>query len=246
MKSPRFLETHRQQFPAPPDGPEPLEAALTRRAWCQENGTAAVHHEPLEFLGDRVLNLVVADELHRRWPDAAPGSLNAGLEQLVSDAALADLAHQHDLVSHLRAGRGEVQQRQVNKDSVLADHVEAIIGAAWRTGGLDEAAVLVHSLLDGRWPDALPVATATIDNPIGALNEAIQARWRRNLDKSDWVVERTGPDHSPTHRVDLKLPDGQLIEGEPVVGGKKAAMARTAAVALQYLQDLAPEDQIFG
>ena len=126
---------------------ELLELALTHRS------AKAAHNERLEFLGDAVLGLVVADALYRRFPDAREGQLSRLRASLVRKESLAGAARLLDLGSYLDLGAGELRTGGHARSSILADALEALIGAVYLDAGLAEAERLVLDLLQSRIDD---------------------------------------------------------------------------------------------
>src|ERR687884_2384152 len=118
-----------QAFGVPLD-PELLERALTHRSYAYENGGLPTN-ERLEFLGDSVLGLVVTDTLYRTHPDLPEGQLAKLRAAVVNSRALADVARGLGVGEHLRLGRGEELSGGRDKSSILADAVEALIGAVY-------------------------------------------------------------------------------------------------------------------
>lgn len=220
-----------------------LQAALTRRAWNEEQKTgAAPDHESLEWLGDRVLGALVAHELWLRFSEAAPGRLDLARDALTSAGVLADVARDLDLLSDIRMGLGERSQRQVEGDKALSDHVEAIIAAVFLSKGWNGARALVLRLLGSRFPSELPAQTERLDGVDGsqamtALSGLVQRKFRENLAKSAWDVRRVGgTDNATEHRASVTLPDGTQHTGATVLGTKDQAKASAAAVALEHLR----------
>ena len=124
-----------------------LERALTHRSYAYENGGLPTN-ERLEFLGDSVLGLVVTDTLYRTHPDLPEGQLAKLRAAVVNMRALADVARGLGLGEFIRLGRGEETTGGRDKSSILADTVEAVIGAVYLDRGLDEASALVHRFFD--------------------------------------------------------------------------------------------------
>jgi len=143
-------------------------AALTHRSASGRN------NERLEFLGDAVLNMLVAELLFTRFPEADEGDLSRLRASLVSADPLAGLAHQMGLGEELKLGSGELKTGGFRRQSILADAFEATIGAVYLDGGFDVARTLVHRL----WMplvEALPQASALKD-PKTRLQEWLQSR----------------------------------------------------------------------
>src|SRR5499425_1038276 len=130
-----------------PLGAALLERALTHRSFAYENGGLPTN-ERLEFLGDSVLGLVVTDALYLGYPDLPEGHLAKLRAAVVNMRALANVARGLKLGDYVRLGRGEDGTGGRDKSSILADTLEAVIGAVYIERGLDEASALVHRLFD--------------------------------------------------------------------------------------------------
>jgi ribonuclease III len=148
--------------------PALIEAALTHRS------AGGSHNERLEFLGDAVLNCVTAMLLFREFGNAAEGELSRFRASLVSGDALADIALELGLGEHLRLGSGELKSGGFRRKSILADALEALLGAICLDGGFDQAAGVIERLFGSRL-DSLPSA-AELKDPKTRLQEALQAR----------------------------------------------------------------------
>ncbi|MBN2798010.1 MAG: hypothetical protein JXX28_02595 [Deltaproteobacteria bacterium] len=221
-----------------PDARHLFEVAMTRKAWNQESGRKdSPHHEPLEWLGDRVLGAVVAQELWRRFSHADPGPMTRAYSALVSEAPLAEVARRFHLLDAVQMGAGEAQEGQVDREGALSDHVEALVAAAFLSGGWPGAEALIDRLMGDAYPAELPDGDTASDKDVTSrLNEAVQRRWRRNLTKGDWTFEREGgPDHAPIFRCTVVLPDGSVHPGETASSQKRSAKAAAASVALAHI-----------
>jgi len=130
-----------------PLGAELLERALTHRSFAYENGGLPTN-ERLEFLGDSVLGLIVTDTLFREYPDLPEGQLAKLRAAVVNMRALAGVARGLQLGSYVRLGKGEEGTGGRDKSSILADTLEAVIGAVYLDKGLPAADALVHRLFD--------------------------------------------------------------------------------------------------
>lgn len=170
--------------------PELLELAVTHRSWAYEHGGAA-HNERLEFLGDSVLGLSVTTKLYRQFPDHAEGDLAKRRAALVSGAALAEVARDLGLGEFIRLGRGEAASGGAAKASILADAVEAVIGAAYLSAGQDAAAALVLRLIAPL--EAAPERFGAALDPKTSLQELAD---RPGAEPPVYEVEGTGPDHA--------------------------------------------------
>ncbi|WP_152628292.1 ribonuclease III [Streptacidiphilus neutrinimicus] len=172
--------------------PSLLTRALTHRSYAYENGGLPTN-ERLEFLGDSVLGLVVTDTLYRVHPDLPEGQLAKLRAAVVNSRALADVARGLDLGTFISLGRGEEGTGGRDKSSILADTLEAVIGAVYLDQGLDSASELVHRLFDPLiekssnlgagldWKTSLQELTATV-----------------GIGVPEYVVTESGPDHEKT------------------------------------------------
>lgn len=203
------------QFTHPPL----LRQALTHRSHSTPN------YERLEFLGDSVLNCVVATLLYRRFPDIPEGDLSRVRSHLVKESTLSELAITLDLGSVLRLGEGELKSGGQERPSVLADAVEALIGAIYLDGGFGaaEAAVgrLYASLLEGLDPGNLGKDAKTL------LQEYLQGRKIALPQYS--VVETSGEAHRQTFRVECHV--AALNVRTQAEGGSRRAAEQLAADA---------------
>jgi ribonuclease-3 len=179
--------------------PELLERALTHRSYAYENGGLPTN-ERLEFLGDAVLGLIVTDTLFRKYPDLPEGQLAKLRAAVVQMRALADVARSLRLGSYVRLGRGEEGTGGRDKSSILADTLEALIGAVYFECGLTAANGLVHRLFD-------PV----IDRSAG-LGAGLD--WKTSLQEltasgflgvPEYHVEESGPDHQKFFRASVRV-----------------------------------------
>ena len=172
--------------------PELLSLALTHRSWAYEHG-GVPHNERLEFLGDSVLGQAVTVLLYTTLPDLDEGSLAKRRASVVSTAALAEVARGIGIGAFVRLGRGEDQTGGRDKDSILADTTEALIGATYLSAGPDAATGLVQRLVEPLLAD--PERYGAAVDPKTALQE-IAARLGRNA--PIYSVTSTGPDHDRT------------------------------------------------
>lgn len=148
--------------------PELLRRALTHRSY------GAAHNERLEFLGDSVINCVVALELYSRFPNLAEGDLSRLRANLVNQQSLAAIARQFSFGDQLQLGEGELKSGGAWRPSMLADAVEAVIGASFLDGGFEAARKVVRALLGSALDTLDPDATGK--DPKTLLQEHLQAR----------------------------------------------------------------------
>jgi ribonuclease-3 len=200
-----------------------LEHALTHRSYAYENGDPPTN-ERLEFLGDSVLGLVVTDTLFRRYPDLAEGQLAKLRAAVVQMGALAAVARALNLGAYLRLGRGEEATGGRDKSSILADTLEAVIGAIYLDLGLTEASALVHQLFD-------PVIERS-----GRLGAGLD--WKTSLQEltalemlgvPEYLVEDSGPDHQKFFSAVVRVAGKTFGSGEG--RSKKAAEQQAARAA---------------
>ncbi|KQP71518.1 MULTISPECIES: ribonuclease III [Microbacterium] len=169
--------------------PELLSLALTHRSWAYENGQAP-HNERLEFLGDSVLGLAVTVRLFTGHPELEEGALAKRRASVVSTVALAEIARGIGLGAHLKLGRGEILTGGRDKDSILADTMEAIFGATYLSTGSDAATGLVLRLVEPLLAD--PERYGAAMDPKTALQELAA---HAGLLPPAYEVTSTGPDH---------------------------------------------------
>jgi ribonuclease III len=199
-----------------------LERALTHRSYAYENGGLPTN-ERLEFLGDSVLGLVVTDTLYRGYPNLPEGQLAKLRAAVVNMTALAGVARGLSLGSYVHLGRGEEGTGGRDKPSILADTLEAVIGAVFIDCGLPAAHDLVHRLFD-------PVIERSARLGAGldwktSLQELTAAEL---LGVPEYTVAESGPDHQKSFRAQVKVGGKVLGAGE---GRSKKAAEQQAAEA---------------
>ncbi len=211
-----------------------LERALTHRSFAYENGGLPTN-ERLEFLGDAVLGLVVTDALYTDNPDLAEGSLAKLRASVVSTRALAGVARTLGLGQWMRLGKGEDVTGGRDKASILADMMEAVIGAVYLERGLPGATALVRLLFD-----PLMVAASADGAALDwktALQELTAAQ---GLGVPDYAITESGPDHAKAF-VARALVAGEE-RGQGAGSSKKEAEQQAAEGAWRSLQ-VAPADE---
>ena len=177
--------------------PELLRRALTHRSY------GPAHNERLEYLGDSVLNCVVALELYHKFPVLPEGELSRLRANLVNQQSLAAIAQQFALGARLRLGEGELKSGGARRPSILADAVEALVGAAFLDAGFEAAHNVVRVLL-GEAIDAINPAVPGKD-PKTLLQEYLQGR-RFALPQYS-VVARRGEAHQQLFQVECAIPE---------------------------------------
>jgi ribonuclease III len=200
-----------------------LVRALTHRSYAYENGNLPTN-ERLEFLGDAVLGLVVTDTLYRRHPDLPEGQLAKLRAAVVNMRALADVARALGVGDYIYLGRGEETSGGRGKSSILADTLEALIGAAYLEHGIVVGAELVHRLVD-RLVDASAELGAGLDWKT-SLQELTAAH---GLGVPEYVVTEEGPDHAKTFHASVVV--GGDVRGKGSGRSKKEAEQQAASTA---------------
>ncbi len=204
-----------------------LRRALTHRSYAYESG-GLPHNERLEFLGDSVLGLVVTDTLYSTHPDLAEGQLAKLRAAVVNMRALADVARTIGLGDFLFLGRGEETTGGRDKDSILADTMEAVIGAAYLSAGLAPAAAFVHHLLD-----PLISESARMGAGLDWKTSLQELCSQHTLGTPEYRVADDGPEHAKTFFAEV------LIGGEALGTGtgrtKKDAEQQAAAQAWEAI-----------
>jgi ribonuclease-3 len=207
-----------------------LIEALTHRS-VQQAGTKdrPAHYERLEFLGDRVLGLVIADLLLQRFPEEPEGILARRLTDLVRAETLADVARGVCIGPYLVLGKGEQTQGRDNK-AILADVCEAIIGAIYRDGGIEP----VFTFIQREWAEKMEeTAQKPPKDAKTCLQEWAQAR-SFALPKYE-ITARSGPAHDPVFTVQVSV--GQLPPGSATGKSKRVAEQAAAKKLLQQIQE---------
>lgn len=210
--------------------PELLVLALTHRSFAHEAGGIPTN-ERLEFLGDTVLGLVVTEALYRRHPDLSEGELAKMRAATVSQRALAAIARRLDLGAYVLLGKGELATGGRDKDSILADTLEAMFGAVYLTHGIETAREIVERLVN----PTLAVA-ADLGAGLDWKTSLQEAAARRGLGAPEYEVDSEGPDHARTFTARIVL-DG-TVWGTGEGSAKKLAEQEAAAQAYRALAEL--------
>ncbi|MEO5535974.1 MAG: ribonuclease III [Pseudolysinimonas sp.] len=199
-----------------------LELALTHRSFAYENGGLA-HNERLEFLGDSILGQAVTVMLYRENPNLDEGELAKRRASLVSSVALAEIAVIIGLGRHIRLGRGEELTGGREKSSILADALEAVIGACYLSEGGDAATALVLRLIQPLLDD--PERFGVAMDPKTSLQE-LSTRLGKGLPQ--YLVTDSGPDHSKRFHAVVAFA-GDIISSGDGSSKKQAEMAAALA-----------------
>ena len=205
-----------------------LQQALSHRSWCAEQG-GAPSNERLEFLGDAVLGLVVAEYCFRRFPEMPEGELAKVRAAVVNARVLAEVADELDIGGSLLLGKGEEASGGRTKPSILADALEAVIGALYLEAGWNPAEQMILELLGPR----IEVAAAEPDDfdQKGLLQE-LTVRQGEGVPR--YVVVGSGPDHDRQFEAAVFV--NGIQRGAGVGGTKKDAEQEAARQALSELR----------
>lgn len=208
--------------------PDLLAEAMTHPS-ATAGGQAVRTYERLEFLGDRVLGLIVAERLFERYPDDNEGDLARRHAALVSRATLADVAATFDLGPYLNMPKGEISAGTHRRPAILADACEALIGALYLDGGLEAAAGFIRRFWDPLIEAAPPQESKT------RLQEWAQGRGKP-LPRYR-TIRTEGPPHKPVFTVELEVKGCDLVQAQG--GSKRAAEQEAARRMLERLESAA-------
>jgi ribonuclease-3 len=208
-------------FGRAPADPAPFERALTH------GSQAAANYERLEFLGDRVLGLIMAEWLWELFPDEPEGQLSKRFNALVTGPICAAIARELEVRPHLRLGKQARDDGASESDNVLGDVMEALIGAWYLEAGLDAA----RSFVRAAWGDRVAAGAKAPQHPKSQLQEWAAAHNRR---PPDYVVsDRSGPHHAPRFTVTVSV--GKLATASATGANKQEAETAAAKALLEQL-----------
>ncbi len=205
--------------------PELLIRALTHSS---VSGSGRPDNQRLEFLGDRVLGLIMAETLLTADEGASEGVLAPRFNALVRRETCAEVARQVDLGDVLRLGRSEAMSGGRRKQALLADAMEAVIAAAYLDGGFDVARGLVQRL----WVDQVTSVEEDARDAKTALQEVLQARGESPPAYVE--VARTGPDHAPQFTIEVRAESGASASAS--APSKRQAEQRAAGLLLRRME----------
>ena len=212
--------------------PDLLTQALTHRSFVNEyeGDGGASDNERLEFLGDAVLDLIVADMLYRKYPQVDEGALTQLRAALVKTESLARLGSNYRLGEYLRIGHGEEISGGRERLTILCRAFEAVIGAIYLDQGME-------AVVDFVVPPLLGLLDHVVKNSLhidarSQLQERVQARL--NLTPDYRVASTEGPEHAKEFRVEVAI--GETLIGSGIGGSKRAAAQEAARAALNQLE----------
>ncbi|AUI52772.1 ribonuclease III [Arthrobacter crystallopoietes] len=213
---------------------ETLRLALTHRSYAYEHGGLPTN-ERLEFLGDSILGFSVTDALYRDNPTLPEGELAKRRSAVVSTRALAGVARDLDLGQYILLGQGEKLTNGADKSSILADTVEALIGATYLVNGIETARGMVMRLISPLLADAEALGAGTDWKT--SIQELAAAR---KMGGVEYAVQGSGPDHARTFVATLRI--GGTAYGQGTGHSKKEAEQEAAAVSWRQLRSVEPAD----
>ena len=206
-----------------------LQNALTHSSYANERWhNSLMSNERLEFLGDSILGMVVAEYLFRTFPDRPEGELTRMRADMVCEKTLARVAAHIELGRHLMLGNGEEQGGGRSRDSILADAVESVIAASFLDGGMDAARRFIQKFVLVE----VPVKQLHYTDYKTALQELVQQKKNKTLSYA--LVGESGPDHDKRFEVEVSL-NGRVI-GTGSGSSKKRAEQMAAQNALNQMK----------
>lgn len=206
-----------------------LKESLTHRSYLNENPSWGVpHNERLEFLGDAVLELVVTEDLMNRFPDDDEGKLTALRASLVNYQSMAETATQIDLGASVLLSKGEAKDMGRAREVILANAMEAVIGALYLDGGYPACKRFIGETVMKRLQGVMKEGYR---DPKSILQEATQAK--RKLTPVYKVLGETGPEHKKIFRVGVYFENALIAEGEGY--SKQDAEVEAAKAALEKI-----------
>lgn len=212
---------------------ELLELALTHRSWAYENDTP--HNERLEFLGDSLLGAIAAQKIFDRYADYTEGEMSKIKAASVSERSLAQIARGLDLGRFIRLGKGEEMSGGREKDSILADTVEALIAATFLSSDIDVTRRVVDRLISPA------IESASKAGPALDWRTALEEKARELGMQPDisYVMDSEGPDHARRYTAHVQL--GGVERGVGVATSQKAAKLAACEDAYANIVELAGE-----
>ena len=205
-----------------------LQNALTHSSYANERWhNGLLSNERLEFLGDSILGMVVAQYLYKTFPDRLEGDLTRMRADMVCETSLAQVARQVDIGRHLLLGHGEEQNGGRSRASILADAVESVIAACFLDGGMEAAEGIIRRFILCK----VPVKRLQNEDYKTMLQELVQQK--RNQILTYTLTGESGPDHDKEFAVEVRL--NNKVIGTGVGSSKKRAEQAAAQAALETL-----------
>jgi len=205
------------------------DVKLLEKALTHSSAEADINYERLEFLGDRILGLVIAEEIFEKFPEEKEGDLAKRHAALVQGRTLSEIGASIDIGNSMNLSDSERASGGADNENIIADAVESVIAAIYLDSGLEICAKIVKKLFG----DRVNIMTEPPQDPKTALQEWAQARGL-GLPKYD-IVSQEGPDHSPIFEIKVE------IEGHPAItssgASRRKAEKEAASTFLKYLNE---------
>ncbi|HEY9579018.1 MAG TPA: ribonuclease III [Rhizorhapis sp.] len=221
MNRPETLSWVKEQLGHTPAHVDLFTEALTHGSHGAKN------YERLEFLGDRILGLVMADWLYQHFPDEPEGKLSRRLNALVAGETCAEIARQIGLSRHIRLGKQALDDGAADSDNVLGDVIESLIGALYLDAGMEAAKAFIRTA----WANRVDSQHPAPKHPKSALQEWAAAHRRKPPEYE--LTGKSGPHHNPRFNVTVSIKG----VGEATAEGSSKQEAETAA-ARKMLEEL--------
>jgi len=207
-----------------------LKTALTHRSYLNEHRQEKTHNERLEFLGDAVLELIVSDHLYKEYSDRPEGELTSFRSAIVRTESLAIASRELGYGKYLRMAKGEKESGGENKDYLLANTFEAVLGAIYIDQGYEKCKELVNRILITKIPEIVK-SRSDIDSKT-KIQEVAQSQYK--ITPIYKVIKEIGPDHDREFIVAVKL--GNKVIGEGRGSSKQKAEEEAASKGLEYME----------
>ncbi len=204
-----------------------LKQSLTHRSFAYENSLEETN-ERLEFLGDSVLGIVITEELYQKYPQAAEGELAKLRAAIVNARALADVAREIGLGEFLMLGKGEEFTGGRDKSSILADSLEAVLGAIYLSHGLDKTSKVILKLFSSIIENSVDLGAA-----LDWKTSLSEVMFSKKLGSADYLISEAGPDHDKQFTAKV-IVNGQEF-GTGTGKSKKTAEQNAAKEAFEKL-----------
>lgn len=209
-----------------------LALAFIHRSFVNENRDAINHNERLEFLGDSILGMLIAEYLYRQLPFTPEGELSSLRSRLVEASSCVIYVQKLNLEKHLLLGKGERMNDGRGRESILADLFEAVIGAIYLDGGIEAAQRFLFQNFSEEFQ-------AIIKKPLRNWKALLQDHCQKKFQQAPFyqVLEESGPDHSKTFKISVLIGNKELGHGEGA--SKKEAQQAAAADAILKMKLMA-------
>ncbi len=209
-----------------------LLKALTHSSYSNEAGDPYENNERLEFLGDAVLETCVSEELYNRYPTAREGDLTKIRAKLVNARTLAKIAKALGINRYILLGKGEESQGGRDRETILADTLEAILGAIFLDGGYESAKDVVKSFYKDLWPKEIkPISKKDHKSLLQEITQKIYKERPKYI-----LIDSFGPEHAKIFQVEVVLPDGKKYQAK--ASSIKKAEQLAAKVAIKDIKKI--------